>query len=40
MKTFRMDKLHVDFDFGDADDEDAIFVCASQVLNYSVELSY
>ena len=38
-----MDKLHglfPGFDFGDADDEDDIFLDASQVVNDSVQSSY
>ena len=44
MKIFHMDKLHElfsDFDFGDAKDEDDIFLDASQVVNNdSVRSSY
>ena len=43
MKIFHMGKLHglfPDFDFGDADDEDDIFVDASQVVNDSMQSSY
>ena len=43
MKIFHMDKLHElfpDFDFGDADDEDDIFLDASQVVNDLVQPSY
>ena len=43
MKIFHMDKFHElfpDVDFGDADDEDDIFLDASQVVNDSVQPSY
>ena len=43
MKIIYMDKLHglfPDFDFGDADDEDDIFLDASQVVDDSVQSSY
>ena len=43
MKIFHMDKLHglfPDFDFGDADDKDDIFIDASPVVNDSVQSSY
>ena len=36
MKIFHMDKLHdffPDFDFGDAEDEDDIFLDVSEVVN-------
>ena len=43
VKIFHMNKLHelfLDFDFGDADNEDDIFLDASQVVNNSVQSSY
>ena len=43
MKIFHMDKLHgvfPDFDFGDADNEDDIFLDASQVVSDSVQSGY
>ena len=44
MKIFHMDKLNglfPDFDFGDNEDEDDIFLDASQVMNNdSVQSSY
>ena len=43
VKIFHMDQFHgifPDFDFADADDQDDIFLNASQVVNDSVQLSY
>ena len=43
VKIFHMDKLHglfPNFDFGDADDKDNVFLDASQVVNDSVQSSF
>ena len=43
VKIFDMDKLHHpfrDFDFSDADEDDDIFLDASQIANASVQSSY
>ena len=43
MKIFLMDKLHQlfpDFGFGDKDEDDDIFLDASQVANDSAQSSY
>ena len=38
--AFRVHGLFPDFDFGDADDEDDIFLDVSQVVNDSLQSSY
>ena len=43
VKIFHMDKLHQllpDLDFGDADEDDDIFLDASQVANNSTQFRY